>query len=322
MSDARAIGSRRSVAVGLLVALLQTAALGAASVATGSAAMKTQTAASVADIVVGASLLIGVVSGNRPADDRHPLGYGRERFFWSFIAAVVIFIGGAGAAVAETVQTALHPRPAGSYIVGYAVLSVVLVLDAVALAAGLRPLRRRAVSSRVPVMQLLWSGSDTSTSAIVLGSAGGVLGGVIAAMGLAGRQLTGSQALDVLASALIGLVLLATSILLLHNNRELLTGRGISSERTAQLRAVVTTQLGVVEVPDIFATVVGPATVIVNADVVFDDALDVPQLERVIVQVASALRAASPSVAYVYLNPVQAQRPRLATRAPVPARRG
>lgn len=56
-----------------------------------------------ADVAGSVFLLIGVVSSARPADDRHPLGYGRERFFWSFVAAVGIFIGGFGVAVAETI---------------------------------------------------------------------------------------------------------------------------------------------------------------------------------------------------------------------------
>jgi divalent metal cation (Fe/Co/Zn/Cd) transporter len=77
--------------------------------------MKTQTVTNLADVAVGVFLLIGVVSGDRPPDEDHPLGYGRERFFWSFIAAAGIFVGGFGAAVAETVQTALPPAPTGSY---------------------------------------------------------------------------------------------------------------------------------------------------------------------------------------------------------------
>ena len=105
--------SRWSVVLGLLVAVAQTVALGVAAVLTGSAALKTQTATNLADVAVGVFLLIGVVSGGRPPDDRHPLGYGRERFFWSFVAAVGIFVGGVGAAVAEALQTAFHPRPTG-----------------------------------------------------------------------------------------------------------------------------------------------------------------------------------------------------------------
>jgi hypothetical protein len=66
----------------------------------------------------------------------------------------------------------------------------------------------------------------------------------------------------------------------------------------------------VVAVPDLFAMVVGPATVIVDGDVVFEDVLDVPGVEAVIVDAADALRSTWPAVAYVYLNPVASARPR------------
>lgn len=100
VASSQAFTSRRSVTVGVFVAILQTAALAAAAVITGSAELKTQTATNLADVAVGAFLLIAVVSSDRPADSSHPLGYGRERFFWSFIAAVGIFFGGVGAAAA------------------------------------------------------------------------------------------------------------------------------------------------------------------------------------------------------------------------------
>jgi len=112
------------------------------------------------------------------------------------------------------------------------------------------------------------------------------------------------------ASALIGLVLLATSVVLLHTNRELLTGRGLPAHEIERMRSAIIRQAGVLAVPDIFAIVVGPATLIVNGDVVFEDSLDVPAVEAAIVGAADELRRSWPAVAYVYLNPVAALRPR------------
>ena len=272
--------------------------------------MKTQTATNLADVAVGLFLLIGVVSGDRPADDQHPLGYGRERFFWSFIAAVGIFIGGFGAAVAETLQTAVHPAPTGFYPLGYVVLAIVITLDAVALAVGLRPLRTRADARRMRVAEFLWRGTDPAVTTVVVSSVAGLAGGLVAAIGLAGLQLTGKPATDVAASGLIGLILLAASVVLLNTNRELLTGRGVSPALVARMRDVVAGQVGVVAVPDIFAIVVGPSSLIVDGDVVFDDDLDVPKVEAIIVAAAAAMRRQWPSVAYVYLNPVSERRPR------------
>jgi divalent metal cation (Fe/Co/Zn/Cd) transporter len=249
-----------------------------------------------------------VISSGRAPDERHPLGYGRERFFWSFLAAVGIFVGGFGAAVAETVHASLHPDVTGFYLVGYSVLAIIITLDAVALAVGLRPLLRRAAERRMSNIQFLWRGTDPAATTVVLTSAAGVVGGVLAVGGLVGTQISGRTVVDTLASGLIGLVLLVTSIVLLHTNRELLTGRGLPPSEVAHMRAVVGLQPGVLAVPDIFAIVVGPATLIVDGDVVFEDSLDVPAVEAVIVNAAGALRELWPAIAYVYLNPVAAPR--------------
>ncbi len=258
----------------------------------------------------GVFLLLGVLRGARPPDAAHPLGHGRERFFWSFVAAAGIFVGGVGAAAAETVRAVLHPEPTGSYPVGYAVLAVVVALDAVALVVAVRPLAHQADARHLTVARSLWRGTDPAVSTVVLSSAAGLLGGVVAAVGLSLREATGSAAADVVARATIAGVLLVTSGLLLHTSRELLTGRGVAPRLVEAMRVVVAGQRGVVGVPDLFAAVVGPESLVISGDVIFDDDLDVPQVERAIVAAASALRRQWPGVVYVYLNRVAAPRPR------------
>lgn len=296
--------------MGLAVSVAETGALAVAAAVTGSAALLTQTLTSVADVAGGVLLVVGVVSSARGPDQQHPLGYGRERFFWSLLAAVGVFVGGFGAAAAETVEAFLHPHPVGSFALGYLVLGALIVLDTVALAASVRPLVSRAQQRGVSLRRLLWRGTDPAVTTVVLTSAAGVVGGVLALAGLAGRELTSTAVLDAAASAAIALVLLTTSVVLLHTNRELLTGRGLTAEQTALMARVVLAQPGVEAVPDLFAVVVGPATVIVDADVVFDDHLDVPAVEATIRAAAAALRDQWPTVGYVYLNPVATQRPR------------
>jgi cation diffusion facilitator family transporter len=319
-AGADAFTSRRSVMVGMFVAIAQTVALGVAAVVTGSAALKTQTATNLADVAVGAFLLIGVVSSSRPADNSHPLGYGRERFFWSFLAAVAILIGGVGAAAYETLQATFHPQPTGTYLVGYGVLTVIILLDLLALTVGLGPLRQDARERRVALARLLWRGTDPAVTTLVLSSAAGLTGGLAAAAGLAGREITGDPAADAAASALIGLILLAASLVLLHTNRELLTGRAVSPTQAARMRRLIAAQHGVIAVPDLFALVVGPASLIVDADVIFEDGLNVPEVETAIVSAATALQTQWPDIAYVYLNPVAQHRTRrfTPTRHPAP----
>jgi cation diffusion facilitator family transporter len=305
-----AAGVNRAVRVGLVVSVAETLALAFAAVATGSASLATQTATSVADVAGGIFLIIGVASSGRAADQRHPLGYGSERFFWSLLAAVGIFVGGFGAAVAETVKAYTDPRPVGSFALGYCVLIVLIALDGVSLGVAVRALSRRAAQRQIALLRLLWRGTDPAVTTVVLTSVAGVLGGVLALCGLAGRELTGASSVDATASALIGLMLFATSVVLLHTNRELLTGRGLPLEETTSMADLIAARPGVVAVPDLFAVVVGPSSLIVEGDVVFDDDLAVPALEAAVSAAAGALRARWPNVTYVYLNPVARKRSR------------
>ena len=101
----------------------------------------------------------------------------------------------------------------------------------------------------------------------------------MAAVGFAGREITGRPIADAPASTLIGLILLATSVILPHTNRDLLTGWSVPPGQSTRMRRLVGAQPGVVGVPDLFAIVVGPSSLIVDADVIFDDGLDVPRVE-------------------------------------------
>ena len=303
-------GDHRVVRVAFAVAALEALALGAAAIATSSAAMLAQTAACIADVGVEAFLLIGVARSSLPADARHPLGYGRERFYWALFAAIGLFLSGGGIAVVEAVHALRRPAPSGAYAIGYVVLAATVALDGAALAVALRDQAQRAADRGITLATQLRRGSDPAATTVVVANATGVLGGLLAEGGLAGRQLTGSALPDAIASAVIGIVLVAASVVLLRTNRELLTGRSVPPTMLAAMRAVIAGQAGVVSVPDLFAVLVGPASLMVAGDVTLDDALDIPAVESALAGAGAALRARWPAVTFVYLMPVAEHRPR------------
>jgi len=302
--------TRRSVFVSFLVSSAEALALGVAAWLSGSFAVGAQALAGAADVGVQVFLLIGVLSSARPADDAHPLGYGRERFFWSFLAALSSFAGGGGLGLAGATYAALHPSPVDRYPLAYLVLVTTLALDAFTLEVALRPLRKEAVTRGYSLQTLLRRTTDSASKALVVGGGTAVIGGLVALAGLFLSQQTGSPTPDTVASALIGFLLLAGSVLLLHQNRELLTGRGVPPPMVREMRRVVAAQPDVVDVPDVFAVVVGPSSLIVDGDVTFSDDLDVPQVEQAIMGIAAALRERWPLIDYVYLTPVPTARPR------------
>lgn len=307
---ADAATARRSVLTSLGVNCIETLAMGAAAWVTASVALRAQTAANAADLAVGMFLLIGVLSSARPPDDSHPLGYGRDRFFWSLFAALGIFIGGGGLALEGAVSAALHPTPADHYAIAYVVLLASATLDSVILVVAVRPLRRQARARHVSLPVLFRGSTDPASMTVVVGGGCAVIGACVALAGLIVSQLTGSPTADTVAGALIGVLLLSASAVLLHANRELLVGRGVPLLVLREMRAVVAAQPGIVDVPDLFAVVVGPSSLIVDGDVTFADELDVPAVEQTIIGANAALRARWPTIDFVYLTPVPRARPR------------
>jgi divalent metal cation (Fe/Co/Zn/Cd) transporter len=130
-------------------------------------------------------------------------------------------------------------------------------------------------------------------------------------------EVTASPVPDTVASALIGLLLLLASVLLLRTNRDLLSGRGVPPAMLRDMSQVIAEQAGVVGVPDLFAIVVGPSSLVVDGDVTFADDLNVPAVEQTILHCVHLLRERWPKIKYVYLTPVGQARPTRAVRSAV-----
>ena len=320
MTDTAERGAtHRGVVAAFVVDTVETLALGVIAAVSGSVAMRAQTAANAADVAVQVFLLIGLLSSARPADDGHPLGYGRERFFWSLLAALGIFLGGGVVALDGAVNAALRPAPVTHYTVTYLVLVATLVLDGAALEVAMAPLRRDARARGISLSLRLRPRTDPASTTVLVGGFCALVGGVIALVGLLISEATVSSLPDTVASALIGVMLLTTSALLLRMNRDLVSGRGVSVAVARDMRELVLSQPDVLDVPDLFAVVVGPSSLIVNGDVVFDDDVDVTTVETTLMQCAALLRQRWPTIDYVYLTPVGQARPRRApwSRRPV-----
>jgi cation diffusion facilitator family transporter len=284
-----------------------------------------QTFVAAADLAVQVFLVVGIRTSARAADPTHPVGYGRERYFWSLYAALAIFVSGFTVAIEEVLHEAVHPRPVTSFGVGYAVLAASIVFDGVTFAYALRETKRRARLRGRSIGQYLRRTTEPATATELIANSIAVAGGVLALIGLALTQILHTGVPDTVASGLIGVALIGAAVALTQQNRSLLTGRGVDDELLAAMRDVIAAQRGVVDVPDLFAVVVGPEATVVDGDVTFEDALNVPDIERSIEQAGNELRSRWPQIRYVYLSPVSERRirgsRRAAPAAPAPAPR-
>ncbi|HJY24644.1 MAG TPA: cation transporter [Actinomycetes bacterium] len=157
----------------LAVIVVETLALGLAAWSSGSAALSALTAQSVAGLVVEGLLLVGSLRSGRPADDRHPLGYGREAYFWSLFAALAIFLGDGALALGEAWRTLGEEPGQDAYDIEYAVLVGVLIANVWSLRAVVGPVGRSRIRSYAGELRRT---SDPIVVTVVLDNATSVAG--------------------------------------------------------------------------------------------------------------------------------------------------
>src|SRR3954464_5488968 len=172
-------------------------AKGIAGLVSGSAAMLSEAAHSLADTTNQVLLLIAVKRSSRPADERHPFGYGRERYFWSRLAAVGIFVGGGVFAVYQGVSKLIEGGgESGHYALTYAVLGIAFVLEGISWTQAVRQLRADARKTNRRFSDELWDTSDPAATTVFLEDTGALIGLVVAAGGVGLGQVTGNHYWD------------------------------------------------------------------------------------------------------------------------------
>jgi cation diffusion facilitator family transporter len=247
--------------------LLIAVAKSAAAAVTGSASLVAEAAHSWADAGNEIFLLVADRRSHRPPDPAHPLGHGREAYVWSLFAALGLFVAGAAVSVTHGVQELIHPQPAERFVVGYVVLAVSFVLEAVSFGQSIRQAKPEAESLQRDLIEHVMATSDPTLRAVFAEDSAALIGLVIAAAGLAAHELTGSAIPDAIGSILVGVLLAVVAVLLINLNRRYLVGQEAGPRvRTAALQALLDLP-EVARVTYLRLEVVGPRMVFVVGDV-------------------------------------------------------
>jgi len=301
--DATAGESRRTVIVALAVNLLIAAAKGVAAALSGSGALLAEAGHSVADTGNELFLLIALNRSGRPADETHPFGYGAERFYWSLLAAIGIFVAGGLTAIWDGIRQLQHPRELTAVEIGYAVLALSLVLDATSWRTAYRQLRGESRGRGVSLRAYLRRSSDPTATTVFYEDTAGILGVLLATAGVAAHQITGSAVPDALASFAIGLLLITVALRLAQRDRELLTNQSASPVIVDGVRQLMETEPGVAGIPRLAVLIVGPRTWLVTADVAVDGTVPDGDVTRLVNRLRGRLRT-EPGITEAYLTPV------------------
>jgi cation diffusion facilitator family transporter len=291
-------------------------AKGFAALITGSASMAAETAHSVADTFNELLLLAGLRRSGRPADRRHPLGHGKERYIWTLLVAVAIFGMGALFSFYQGFQTLAGRREGeeSGTLIAFGVLGAAFVLEGTSWQQAVRQVRAAARAEDLPVLAHIRRTDDPTSVSVLLEDSAALIGVLIAAGALGLHRLTGSATWDGIGSVLIGVLLTAVALLLGRINLNLLTGAQADPRIVADVRDRLGAAPEVEWVVDIITVTFGADRVLACARLDFRDELTAGDVERACVRMAHELRDAHEEIDEVFLEPVPRDDPELRER--------
>ncbi len=306
MADSEKDGSFGTVLVAGGANLAIAVAKIVAGALTGSSAMLAEGAHSVADTVNQLFLLTALTRSKKPADAQHPFGYGMERYFWSLLAAVGIFVLGAGFSVYEGIHSLMHPEPVTEMLVAYIVLAVSFLFEGTSWVKALVQLRREAGERRVGLFRHVVTTPDPTAKTVAFEDTAALIGILLAAGGITLHALTGSGIWDGIASIMIGVLLIGVAVSLGSSSKRNLIGEALPEAKREGLTRVINESIGVDVVVELLTMRLGPDDVLVAARVDVDDTATGGDLEQVADQVEHRIREAYPEVRHVFLDPTTA----------------
>ena len=287
---------------------------------TGSPAMLSEAYHSVSDTGNQVFLLVGIWFGGRASSRRHPFGYGKAQFFYSFLVSVLLF-GIAGWESANhgvhEIQLVLSGEAHGiggtetfagftfpQVWINYAVLLSAIVFESYAFVKAYRAMK-------LEIDEHDWSGfreafrkTANVTTLTALTEDTIALGGlVLALVGIWLTQFTGDPIYDAISALLIGVMLMGFAVALAWENKRLLLGESLPASDERQLRRIVREWDGIRHVDDFRTVYFGPDAILVTADVSFDPELETEEIDDRITALCDAIREAEPDVSKVYVEP-------------------
>jgi cation diffusion facilitator family transporter len=293
--------SRTAIIAALIGNCLIAITKGIAAAITGSSAMLSEAVHSVVDTGNEILLLYGQKQSAKPADRRHPFGYGRELYFWCFVVALLIFAVGAGVSIYEGVIHIRHPEPISKPWINYTVYALAFVFE-----GGSWLFAWKAFSEARGddgFWESIHESKDPTSFMVLFEDSAALLGILIAAIGTWISIRLGDPRIDGVSSILIGIVLAAVSVLLARESKELLIGEQAAPELSDAIRQTVSEEPCVLDVSDIITTQMAPDQVIATLGVDIVDSLRVPEVEALIHRIEERVRERFPQLYRVFVRP-------------------
>ena len=267
---------------------------------TGSAAMFAEAGHSIADTVNQVFLLLGINLSRTKADETHPHGYGKEAFFWSFLAAIFIFVAGAAFSFFEGTRTLIqeeaHDRSLFHLAVAFGVLGMAFVFESFSFTVAMRSLLSGAQRRGWSVLSYIRRSPDLTMKTVFFEDSAALTGLLLAAGGLALSEIAGSEVWDGIASICIGFVLAAVSLMLGMQARRLLLGAAANDDVREALHRTVMSFPEVRHIVRLLSMQLGSHSILVTGELELSRDLHTREIENLIVRIDQKIAAEVPDV--------------------------
>lgn len=298
--------SKRTVLVALGANGVIALAKLAAGLVSGSSSMLAEAAHSVADTLNQVFLLTSLKVSARPADRDHPFGYGKAQFFWSFLAAVGIFVAGAVFSVYEGIHTLVSDSEEEvGLLIPYAVLGVSLAAEGVSWVRAVVQLRGESREAGRSLFGHVRASKDPTAKTVLSEDTAALLGILLAAAGIGLHYVTGSAVWDGAAAIAIGLLLAAVAFVLGRDTRDLLIGEAADPGLVVGVHDAISAYPEVTGVVELLTMHLGPSSVLVALRVDLHDGLSAAQVEEWSERAERDLCARWPDIRQLFLDPTR-----------------
>ena len=306
----RSLGRHRDAAASrktVLVALVANGAIAVTKLAGGlvggSTALLAEAAHSLADTTNQAFLLVSIKLSAREPDEDRPFGHGQQRFLWTFMAAVGMFLAGAVFAIGYgIVELLAGSRESGSFAISWITLAIALVAEGISWLRAVRQTRGEAREAGKPIARYARDSRDPSVKMVLFEDTAALVGIALAAVGIGLSQLTGRAFWDPAASVVIGMLLISVAVWMARDASHLLVGSAARADERATMEDVLERHPDVVEVRELLTMALGPNALLVAARVDLDDGVDAGRIECAATELDEALREAVPDVTEVFID--------------------
>jgi cation diffusion facilitator family transporter len=298
---ARTGGTNRAVYAALFGNLLVALTKSVAGAWTGSASMQSEAVHSFVDTGNELLLLYGIRRASQRADPEHPLGYGRELYFWSFIVALLVFALGAGVSTYQGIAHLHNPEPIEAPMVNYIVLGLSFLFEGVSWIVSWRQFK--AANGSQDIYTAFRRSKDPPSFMVLFEDSAALVGILIAALATLFATVGGIPQADGIGSILIGLVLAITATLLARESKSLLVGEQADRRLDEAIVRLAATEPDIERVNGIITAQLAPDQILVALSVEFPDALTTSQIEQQVLNLERKLRASNPTIFAVFVKP-------------------